>query len=143
MRRKTKPVYIGGVKIGGKAPIVVQGMTKTDTRDVKATVFEIKELQKAKCKIVRIAVPDKKAAESLSEIKKAVTAPIVADIHFDWKLAIASIEAGVDGLRLNPGNINRLLEIKEIVSAAKERKIPIRVGLNSGSIPKSCKIKSL
>jgi (E)-4-hydroxy-3-methylbut-2-enyl-diphosphate synthase len=143
MRRRTRPVYIGGVKIGDNAPVAVQGMTKTDTRDIKATVSEIKKLQKNRCQIVRVAVPDKKAAESLEAIKKAVKIPVVADIHFNWELAVESIKAGVDGLRLNPGNINKISQIKEIVSLSKERKIPIRIGLNSGSIPRLCPVKKL
>jgi len=135
-RRKTRQIKIGGVAIGGGAPIVVQSMVKTDTRDVEATVSQIKRLEEAGCEIVRLAVPDREAVEALEKIKKRVSLPIVADIHFDHRLAIASIERGVDGLRLNPGNIGSKEKVKEVVKAAKERSIPIRIGVNSGSLEK-------
>jgi (E)-4-hydroxy-3-methylbut-2-enyl-diphosphate synthase len=136
-RRATKIIRIGGVEIGGDGPIIVQSMTKTDTRDVKATVAQILELEECACDIVRVAVPDEDAARALVDIKNQVSIPLIADIHFDYKLALASVEAGVDGLRLNPGNISNTDQIKTVVRAAKERDIPIRVGVNAGSLPKS------
>lgn len=135
-RRKTKPVKIGKVVIGGGAPIVVQSMTKTDTRDVKNTLAQIRRLKEAGCEIVRLAVPDADAVKAIGEIKKKTTLPVVADIHFDHHLAVASIEAGVDALRLNPGNIGSKKKVREVVLAALERKIPIRIGVNSGSLEK-------
>lgn len=135
-RRKTRRVFVGHVPVGGGAPIAVQSMTKTDTRDVYATVSQIKELEKAGCEIVRVAVPDQKAAERLREIKKEISIPLVADIHFDYRLALKAIEQGVDGLRLNPGNIAREEHISQIAKIAKERKIPIRIGVNAGSLEK-------
>jgi len=110
-------------------------MTKTDTRDIQATVNQIRELEDCGCEIVRVAVPDKEAAESLATIKKTVSLPIVADIHFDYRLALAALKAGVDGLRLNPGNIKDEEQIAKVVAAAKERKVPIRIGVNAGSLP--------
>jgi (E)-4-hydroxy-3-methylbut-2-enyl-diphosphate synthase len=127
---------VGGVKIGGGAPIVVQSMTNTDTRQVKATVAQIEHLQQAGCEIVRVAVPDHKAAEMLPQIKEQIAIPLVADIHFDHRLALAAIDAGVDKLRLNPGNITDPKKITQVVQAAKEAGIPIRVGANSGSLAK-------
>ncbi len=138
-RRKTRTVRVGKVKIGSSFPISVQSMAKTDTRDVKATVRQIKGLQRVGCEIVRVAVPDKEAARCLKEIKGSIDIPLVADIHFNYRLALASIDAGVDGLRLNPGNIHRKNEVKEVVRRAKKRRIPIRIGVNSGSLPKSPK----
>ena len=125
---------IGGVKIGGGNPIAVQSMTNTDTSDVDATVAQIERLQEAGCEIVRVAVPDADAARALPRIKKRIDIPLVADIHFDHRLALASIEAGVDKLRLNPGNITDQKKIEQVVLAAKEAGIPIRVGANSGSL---------
>jgi len=113
----------------------VQSMTKTDTRDVKATVRQIKQLAEAGCEIVRLAVPDAQAARALVDIKKLTKVPLVADIHFDYRLALASLEAGVDGLRLNPGNIGEPDKVKKVALAAKERSVPIRIGLNAGSLP--------
>ncbi len=136
-RRISKALNIGGVTIGGDAPVVVQSMTKTDTRDVMSTVRQIKELEVCGCEIIRVAVPDTEAAEALAAIKKAISIPLVADIHFDYRLALAAIEAGVDGLRLNPGNISQPSKVKTIVKAAKERGIPIRIGVNAGSLPKT------
>ena len=127
-------VNIGGVKIGGGNPIAVQSMTNTDTSDVDATVAQIERLQEAGCEIVRVAVPDADAARALPRIKKRIDIPLVADIHFDHRLALASIEAGVDKLRLNPGNITDQKKIEQVVLAAKEAGIPIRVGANSGSL---------
>ncbi len=134
-RRKTKQIRIGDVTIGGDAPIRVQSMTCTDTRDIAATVGQIKELEECGCEIVRLAVPDAEAARSLKEIKKQVKPPLIADIHFDYRLALMSIEAGIDGLRLNPGNISDPDKVTAVVEAAKEREIPVRIGINAGSLP--------
>ena len=134
-RRTCKQLRIGQVAIGGDAPIVVQSMTKTDTRDIPATITQIKELQDCGCEIVRVAVPDKEAAESLASIKRSVSLPIIADIHFDYRLALAVLQVGVDGLRLNPGNIGGREQITVVVATAKEKKVPIRIGVNAGSLP--------
>ncbi len=134
-RRVTKPVYVGDVKVGGDAPVTVQSMTKTDTRDVAATVRQIKELEEAGCDIIRSAVPDMEAAKAIPEIKKQVKIPLVADIHFHYQLALECINGGVDMLRLNPGNIRDEEKVKLVVQAAKERQIPIRIGVNFGSLP--------
>ncbi|MBP1769537.1 MAG: 1-hydroxy-2-methyl-2-(E)-butenyl 4-diphosphate synthase [Candidatus Aminicenantes bacterium] len=133
-RRKTRPVAVGRVVVGGGAPIVVQTMTKTDTRDVRATVAQIRRLEKAGAEIVRLAVPDRKAAAALREIRSRVRVPLIADIHFDHRLALAALDAGVDGLRLNPGNIGSADGVREVVRAAAERQAPIRIGVNSGSL---------
>lgn len=125
---------MGRVKIGGAHPVSIQSMTKTDTADVHATVMQIKALEKAGCEIVRVAVKNSRAAEALSKIKSKINIPLVADIHFNYQLALQALEAGVDGLRLNPGNIYRKTEVKEIVKLAKQKKVPIRVGINSGSL---------
>lgn len=135
-RKKTKRIYVGDVSIGDGAPIRVQSMTKTDTRDVKATVNEIRRLEKAGCEIVRVAVPDETAAKALGEIKRKINIPLIADIHFNYKLALEAIKQGVDGLRINPGNIGAKWKVKEVVNAAKDRRIPIRIGVNAGSLPK-------
>ncbi|HEX9788323.1 MAG TPA: flavodoxin-dependent (E)-4-hydroxy-3-methylbut-2-enyl-diphosphate synthase [Candidatus Binatia bacterium] len=135
-RRKTRQIQLGKVKIGGDAPVTVQSMTKTDTRDVRATVQQIWDLEAAGCEIVRCAVPVREAAEQLSEIKKRIRIPLVADIHFNYKLALIAIEQGVDGLRLNPGNIGARKYVEEVVKAASEKKIPIRIGVNAGSLEK-------
>jgi (E)-4-hydroxy-3-methylbut-2-enyl-diphosphate synthase len=135
-RKKTRRIYIGSVPIGDGAPIAVQSMTKTDTRDILKTVKQIKELEKAGCEIVRIAIPDNEAAKAIGEIKKRIKIPLVADIHFNYKLALEAIKQGVDGLRINPGNIGDRLKVKEVVRAAKEKGIPIRIGVNAGSLPK-------
>jgi (E)-4-hydroxy-3-methylbut-2-enyl-diphosphate synthase len=135
-RRKTRQIRVGNVTIGGNAPIRVQSMTKTDTHEVSQTISQIKRLEEIGCEIVRVAVPDLKAVSALEEIKKNVNIPVVADIHFDYRLAIKAIEKGVDGIRINPGNIGGKNKIVEIVRAAKERKIPIRIGVNSGSLEK-------
>jgi (E)-4-hydroxy-3-methylbut-2-enyl-diphosphate synthase len=135
-RRKTRQIELGKVKVGGDAPITVQSMTKTDTRDVRATVQQIWSLEAAGCEIVRCAVPVREAAEQLGEIKKKIRIPLVADIHFNYKLALIAIEQGVDGLRLNPGNIGARKYVEEVVKAASERKIPIRIGVNAGSLEK-------
>ncbi len=136
-RRVSKSIQIGKVTIGGSAPIVVQSMTKTDTRDVMSTINQIKELEDCGCELVRVAVPDKEAAQALKAIKRGTSLPIIADIHFDYRLALMALEAGVDGLRLNPGNISQPEKVKAIVLAAKERKAPIRIGVNAGSLPKT------
>jgi (E)-4-hydroxy-3-methylbut-2-enyl-diphosphate synthase len=141
-RRISKQIKIGDVPIGGGAPIVVQSMTKTDTRDVKATVRQIKQLEEVGCEIVRVAVPDTQAAKALVDIKKRTKIPIVADIHFDYRLALMALEAGVDGLRLNPGNIGESDKVKKVALAAKERGVPIRIGLNAGSLPTYAKATS-
>ncbi|MDH5364334.1 MAG: flavodoxin-dependent (E)-4-hydroxy-3-methylbut-2-enyl-diphosphate synthase [Dehalococcoidia bacterium] len=134
-RRVSRPMRIGRVTVGGDAPVVVQSMTKTDTRDIPATINQIKQLEDCGCELVRLAVPDKEAAESISAIKKSVSLPLVADIHFDYRLALAALQAGADGLRLNPGNIRDKEQIAKVVAAAKERETPIRVGVNAGSLP--------
>ncbi|MCL2592809.1 MAG: flavodoxin-dependent (E)-4-hydroxy-3-methylbut-2-enyl-diphosphate synthase [Defluviitaleaceae bacterium] len=135
-RKKTKLVNIGDVKVGGFSDISIQSMTNTDTRDVKKTVAQIKALEDAGCEIIRVAIPDLEAAEALKEIKKQIKIPLAADIHFDYRLALKSIENGVDKLRLNPGNIGDKERIRQVVEKAKERSIPIRIGVNSGSIEK-------
>ncbi len=133
-RRKTRSVAVGSVVVGGGAPVSVQTMTKTDTRDVRATVAQIRRLEKAGAEIVRLAVPDRKAAAALREIRSRVRVPLIADIHFDHRLALAALDAGVDGLRLNPGNIGSADRVREVVRAAAERQAPIRIGVNSGSL---------
>ena len=134
-RRVTKALYVGDVKIGGDAPISVQSMTKTDTRDVAATVRQIHELEDAGCEIIRSAVPDMQAAEALADIKKRIRIPLVADIHFHYQLALKALESGVDCLRLNPGNIRDREKVELVVREAKERDVPIRIGVNFGSLP--------
>jgi (E)-4-hydroxy-3-methylbut-2-enyl-diphosphate synthase len=134
-RRISNPVPIGNIVIGGSAPVSVQSMTKTDTRDIRATVAQIAELIESGCEIIRVAVPDMQAAEALSGIKKNCSIPLIADIHFDHRLALAALKAGVDGLRLNPGNIRDKEHIIRVVNAAKQRNIPIRIGINGGSLP--------
>ena len=134
-RRVTKPVYVGNVKVGGGADITVQSMTKTDTRDVEATVRQIHELEEAGCDIIRSAVPDMEAAHAMAEIKKQINIPLIADIHFHYQLAIECAKGGVDCLRLNPGNLRNEDQVKEVVKVAKERDIPIRIGVNFGSLP--------
>jgi (E)-4-hydroxy-3-methylbut-2-enyl-diphosphate synthase len=135
-RKKTRTIYVGKVPIGGDNPIVVQSMTKTDTADVKSTLKQIQSLEASGCEIIRLAVPDMHAAKALGKLKKSISIPMIADIHFDWRLALESIEQGVDGLRINPGNIGAHWKIKEIVTTAGERGIPIRVGVNAGSLDK-------
>lgn len=135
-RKKTRKIYVGSVPVGGGAPVSVQSMTKTDTHDVKATVRQIKSLQKAGCEIIRIAVPDMAAAEKLGEIKKSIGIPLIADIHFDWRLALEATRQGVDGLRINPGNIGASWKVREVVGAIKDKSIPLRIGVNAGSLEK-------
>jgi len=134
-RRVSKPVYVGDVKVGGDAPITVQSMTKTDTRDVSATVNQIKGLEEMGCDIIRCAVPDMEAAKALGEIKHQINIPLVSDIHFHYQLALEALNQGVDCLRLNPGNIRDPERVKEVVAVAKERDVPIRIGVNFGSLP--------
>jgi (E)-4-hydroxy-3-methylbut-2-enyl-diphosphate synthase len=134
-RRVSKPVYVGGVKVGGDAPITVQSMTKTDTRDVATTVAQIKGLEEMGCDIIRSAVPDMEAAQALGAIKRQINIPLIADIHFHYQLALEALKQGVDCLRLNPGNIRDPERVKEVVLAAKERGVPIRIGVNFGSLP--------
>lgn len=133
-RKRTRTIYVGHVPVGGGNPIVVQSMTKTDTRNVKSTINQISSLEAEGCEIVRLAVPDTDAAKALGKIKKSVHIPLIADIHFDWRLALKSIEQGSDGLRINPGNIGAKWKVKEVVTAAQEKGIPIRVGVNAGSL---------
>jgi (E)-4-hydroxy-3-methylbut-2-enyl-diphosphate synthase len=133
--KKTRKINLGGVEIGGDAPIVVQSMTNTDTCNIRATVAQIKSLEKVGCEIVRVAVPDFKAAQALSEIIKRINIPLVADIHFDHRLAIESIKQGAAGIRINPGNVAQD-KFSEIIQCAKERKVVIRIGVNSGSLQK-------
>ena len=135
-RRKVKEVKIGKVKIGGNNPIAIQSMTKVPTKDYRRVIAQIKALETAGCDIVRVAVRDEEDARAISRIKSAIAIPLVADIHFNWKLAVSAISAGADKIRLNPGNIYKREELKEVIAAAKDRSLPIRVGLNSGSIPK-------
>jgi (E)-4-hydroxy-3-methylbut-2-enyl-diphosphate synthase len=135
-RKSTKQITLGNLKIGGKAPVVVQSMTKTDTRDVTSTVSQIKKLQASGCEAVRVAVLNSEAAQAIKAIKKHIKIPLIADVHFNHKLALEAIAYGADGLRINPGNIGNKLKIKEVVSAAKDRCIPIRIGVNAGSLEK-------
>jgi len=135
-RRSTRPVRIGAVTVGGGAPVVVQAMTKTDTRDVRATAAQVRRLERAGAEIVRLAVPDRAAAEALRAIRAQARVPLIADIHFDHRLALAALDAGVDGLRLNPGNIGSPGKVREVVKAAGKRGVPIRIGVNSGSLEK-------
>ncbi len=136
LREETKVIDIGGVKIGGTYPVAIQSMTNTKTEDVKATVEQILRLEAAGCEIIRCAVPTMEAAEALGEIKKQIHIPLVADIHFDYRLAIAAIENGADKIRINPGNIGSEDRVKAVVDKAKEYGVPIRVGVNSGSLEK-------
>ncbi len=134
-RRRSIPVRVGDVVVGGAAPIAVQTMTKTDTRDVRATLNQIAALKDAGCEIVRPAVPDHEAGEALREIVAGSVLPVIADIHYDHRLALMAIEAGVQGLRLNPGNLPDREKVEKVVRAAKEREIPFRIGVNAGSLP--------
>ena len=134
-RRPTVPVYVGGVKVGGGADITVQSMTKTDTRDVAATVRQIHQLEEAGCEIIRSAVPDMDAAKAMGEIKKRIHIPLIADIHFHYRLALECVEGGIDCLRLNPGNLRDEDQVRQVVRAARDRGIPIRIGVNFGSLP--------
>jgi (E)-4-hydroxy-3-methylbut-2-enyl-diphosphate synthase len=135
-RKKTDQIRVGTVTVGGTAPVSVQSMTNTFTQDVSSTVAQIKRLEEAGCEIVRVAVPDSAAAEAISLIKQQISIPLIADIHFDYRLAMASAEAGADGLRINPGNIGGIKKVTAVVDCAKSHQIPIRIGVNSGSIEK-------
>jgi len=135
-QRKRKEIFIGGVRIGGDAPIVVQSMTKTHTSDWEATLNQIKKLQAAGCEIVRLAIPDMDSVKAIKKIRKETKVPLIADIHFDHRLALAALDSGIDGLRINPGNIGSKEKIKEVVLSAKQRMIPIRIGVNAGSLEK-------
>ncbi|HPN96502.1 MAG TPA: flavodoxin-dependent (E)-4-hydroxy-3-methylbut-2-enyl-diphosphate synthase [Candidatus Moranbacteria bacterium] len=135
-RKRTKKIKVGRIYIGGDAPIVVQSMCNTDTRNIKKTVAQIKALEKVGCEMIRVAVPDMTAAKALGKIKKQIKIPLVADIHFSHILALEAINQGVDKLRINPGNIGDEEKIKEVVLAAKKKKIPIRIGINGGSLEK-------
>lgn len=133
-RKKTRQVKLGNVLVGGDAPITVQTMTKTDTRDAAATIAQIKELESIGCDIIRVAVPDQEAARALKQIKEGISIPLVADIHFDYRLALMAVESGVDGLRINPGNIGGQDRVQSLIRAAVDRGIPIRIGVNMGSL---------
>ncbi len=135
-RRKTRRILIGNVPIGDAAPIAVQSMTNTDTRNTGATIRQIRRLEEAGCEIIRVGVPDMAAALALAAIKKKIRMPLVADIHFDYRLAMESLRQGVDGLRLNPGNIGARHKVREVTKAAAERSVPIRIGVNAGSLQK-------
>ncbi len=135
-RYKTRAIRIGDVTVGGGAPVVVQSMTKTDTRDVAATVAQVKELEEEGCELVRVAVPDMEAARAIGDIRKAIRIPLIADIHFDHRLALESLRAGADALRLNPGNITSRQGVARVVAEARTRHTPIRIGVNAGSLPK-------
>lgn len=134
MRKNTKRINIGSVSIGDNLPIAIQSMTNTHTQDVVATIAQIKALEEAGCQIVRVAVPDMEAAAAITSIKKAINIPLIADIHFDYRLAIEAIRNGVDKIRINPGNIGDIDRVKKVVDTAKEYGVPIRVGVNSGSV---------
>lgn len=135
-RKRTKKIHVGEVPVGSGAPVSVQSMTKTDTRDPDATIAQIQELERAGCEIIRLAVPDLRAARALGTIRKGVAIPIIADIHFDHRLALEAIAQGVNALRINPGNIGSRNNVKKVVRAAAERSIPIRIGVNAGSLEK-------
>jgi len=135
-RRKTRQITLGSVKIGGNAPVAVQSMCNTDTRDAEATLAQIRQLEQAGCELVRLAVPDEEAAVALGKIKKGTDLPLIADIHFDHRLALEAVKQGVDGLRINPGNIGGKDKVSEVVRACKDRGIPIRIGVNAGSLEK-------
>ena len=134
MRKQKRIVNIGGVKIGGDNPVAIQSMCNTDTRDVKATVNQIHELENAGCEIIRVAVPDMVAAKAVADIKKEIPIPLVVDIHFDYRLALECMKNGADKVRINPGNIGDRDRVKQVVEMAKEREIPIRIGVNGGSL---------
>ncbi|MCP8616880.1 flavodoxin-dependent (E)-4-hydroxy-3-methylbut-2-enyl-diphosphate synthase [Salirhabdus salicampi] len=135
-RKDTRPVRVGNVMIGGKDEVVIQSMTTTKTHDVEATVKEIERLVEAGCQVVRVACPDERAANAIPEIKKRISIPLVVDIHFDYKLALKAIEGGADKIRINPGNIGRKEKVEAVVNAAKAKGVPIRIGVNAGSLEK-------
>lgn len=136
-RRKTRKIYVGPVAVGGDAPISIQSMTSVPTVDVKAVLNQLRRLEEVGCDIVRLGIPDEASASAIGEIKKHTSLPLVADIHFDYRLALICIQQGIDGLRLNPGNIRQREHVETVVKACKERRIPIRIGVNSGSIDRS------
>lgn len=138
-RKKTKQIQIGDVKIGGFAPISIQSMCTTDTHDIDATVKQIKSLEDVRCELVRIAILDEEAAKNVAEIKRQINIPLIADIHFDHKLALKVIDQGIDALRLNPGNIGKIENVKEVAKAANLAQIPIRIGINGGSLERELK----
>ncbi len=133
-RRPSRVINLGGVLIGGSHPVVVQSMTNTDTRDAQATIGQIKGLEQVGCEVIRVAVPDMEAARAISQIKKAISIPLIADIHFDWRLAVAAMDSGADGIRINPGNIGGQKKLKKIEERARQLGVPIRVGVNAGSL---------
>lgn len=135
-RKKTRQILVGNVPVGGDAPIAVQSMTNTDTRDVEATVGQIKQLEAAGCEIIRVAVLDIEAAKAIREIREQIAIPVIADIHFDHRLAVAAMENGAQGIRINPGNLGGIEKLTNVVNAAKTHHVPIRVGVNSGSVEK-------
>lgn len=141
MPKQLKQVKVGNIRIGAGAPVSIQSMTKTLTTDVKATVAQAKELTAAGCQIVRIAIPDEAALKAFAQTRKKVpNVPLVADIHFDWRLAVGAAQAGADKLRINPGNIGSIAKIKAVINAAKKARIPIRIGVNAGSLPDLAKV---
>ncbi|MDH3330474.1 MAG: flavodoxin-dependent (E)-4-hydroxy-3-methylbut-2-enyl-diphosphate synthase [Desulfobulbaceae bacterium] len=135
-RKKTRQIKLGDLYIGGDAPISVQSMTNTDTRDALKTIAQIHELERAGCEIIRVAVPDLESAAALRKIRENITIPLIADIHFDWRLAVASMENGAQGIRINPGNLGGPGKLAKVIDAAKSHHVPVRVGVNSGSIEK-------
>ena len=135
-RKKTRQIHVGNVPIGGDAPIIVQSMTNTDTRDVEATVTQIKGLEAAGCEVIRVAVPELESAQAIGAIRERIDIPLIADIHFDHRLAVASMENGAQAIRINPGNIGGADKLAKVVRAARKFKVPIRVGVNSGSVEK-------
>ncbi len=135
-RKVTREIRVGGVKIGGGNPVVVQSMTNTDTRDRQATIAQIHRLEEVGCEMVRVAVLDQEAVDQLASIRQSIHIPLIADIHFDHRLALGALRAGVDGLRLNPGNIGGVDKVRKVAAEAKERRVPIRIGVNSGSLEK-------
>ncbi len=135
-RKKTRQIYVGDVPVGGNAPIAVQSMTNTDTRDLAATINQIKKLESAGCEIIRVAVLDMEAARAITDIRDRIKIPLIADIHFDYRLAVAAMEHGAQGIRINPGNIGGPEKLAKVVRAAKKYKVPVRVGVNSGSVEK-------
>ncbi|MHC1725056.1 MAG: flavodoxin-dependent (E)-4-hydroxy-3-methylbut-2-enyl-diphosphate synthase [Syntrophobacteraceae bacterium] len=135
-RRISRQIFIGDVAVGGGAPVSVQSMTNTDTRDWRATVDQINRLEEAGCEIIRVAIPDQEAADQFEAIKKSIRIPIIADIHFDYRLAISAMKSGADAIRINPGNIGGPEKVERVIEVAKERSIPVRIGVNSGSVEK-------
>ncbi len=135
-RRVSRQIHIGDVPVGGGAPVSVQSMTNTDTRDWRSTVEQIKRLEEAGCEIIRVAVLDEQAVEAFATIKRSIRIPVIADIHFDHRLAIGAMRAGADAIRINPGNIGGPGKVKKVIDLARERKVPVRIGVNSGSVEK-------